>query len=350
MVQSNPPFGFKSNNFDVLRFALAGIVFLVHSYALTGLPALAFFSDFLSSEMAVKAFFVVSGFLIFMSYEKSGGLKDYFFKRLRRIYPGYLTVIVLCMAFGFLFSTADFWGYFSLDLLKYFLSNAVFLNFMHPTLPGLFMHNNLSAVNGALWTLKIEVLFYLSVPIINFFCTRWGRPIVFAALYILSIFYTFAMHSIAVRTGVDVYLELERQLPGQLCFFIVGAGVYYYFDAFLKYATYLVLVSLVLFVLQSRLPWFAIQPIALGAIVLYFAAVIPWLGNFSKYGDFSYGIYILHFPILQCAISVGLFQYSPWVGLLVTGALVLASAVILWHGVEKRYLRKTSHYLASGVA
>ena len=54
-----------------------------------------------------------------------------------------------------------------------------------------------------------------------------------------------------------------------------------------------------------------VQPIALGVLVVYFACVIPCLRNFDKYGDFSYGIYIIHFPILQILIACGLFWEYP---------------------------------------
>ncbi len=56
-------------------------------------------SQVLSSGMAVKGFFVLSGFLIFMSFERSTSLSSYAMKRIRRIYPAYFTVVMLC-AFG----------------------------------------------------------------------------------------------------------------------------------------------------------------------------------------------------------------------------------------------------------
>jgi len=71
------------NNFDLLRFTFAFVVFLVHAYALSGAEPLAVLSRYLSSEIAVKSFFVVSGFLIFMSYENSHSTRSYFIKRAR---------------------------------------------------------------------------------------------------------------------------------------------------------------------------------------------------------------------------------------------------------------------------
>lgn len=89
----------KKNNFDLLRLIFAATVCFVHADELSGYAKIGWISQVLSSEVAVKAFFVVSGFLIFMSYERSSSLATYFIKRVRRIYPAYVTVILLAVSF-----------------------------------------------------------------------------------------------------------------------------------------------------------------------------------------------------------------------------------------------------------
>jgi peptidoglycan/LPS O-acetylase OafA/YrhL len=71
------------------------------------------------------------------------------------------------------------------------------------------------------------------------------------------------------------------------------------------------------------------------------------LGNFGKYGDLSYGIYILHFPVIQWLVSVGLYRESPFGALAATIVVVLTLAFASWHWVEKPFLRKTSHYVVA---
>ncbi len=85
----------RYNNFDLLRFLLAFLVFLFHVSFLSQSFDLKYFQTFLSSQTVLEAFFVISGFLIFMSYENSSSLKDYLLKRVRRIYPGYMSIIYL---------------------------------------------------------------------------------------------------------------------------------------------------------------------------------------------------------------------------------------------------------------
>jgi peptidoglycan/LPS O-acetylase OafA/YrhL len=63
----------------------AGTVCLVHAYELSGFQQLGWIANILSSAVAVKAFFVVSGFLIFMSFERSTSVISYANKRIRLI-------------------------------------------------------------------------------------------------------------------------------------------------------------------------------------------------------------------------------------------------------------------------
>lgn len=179
----------STNNFDLLRLLFAGTVCLVHAYKLSGYQQLAWIEKTLSSAVAVKAFFVVSGFLIFMSFERSSSVVSYAKKRFRRIYPAYFTVVIICAIGLISISSKGLPDYFSPAWIKYVLANLSFLNFLHPTLPGVFDTNRLQAVNGALWTLKIEVMFYLSVPLFSLLFRRFGNLLIIAIVYIGSTAY-----------------------------------------------------------------------------------------------------------------------------------------------------------------
>jgi peptidoglycan/LPS O-acetylase OafA/YrhL len=338
------------NNFDLLRFLFAFSVFLVHSYVLSRAETLSILSNLLSSEIAVKCFFVVSGFLIFMSYENSSNTARFFLKRARRIYPAYFSIVLICAVLGSAISSLSWSEYWSFSVLKYIIANLVFLNFLHPNLPGIFENNSLQAVNGALWTLKIEVMFYLFVPLAVLAFRKFGRLAVIIVLYLASVLYSVIILELVKRTGLDSYMELQRQLPGQLTFFLAGAASYYYFQYLAKYGLWLLVLAVTAFILRVWLPWVAIEPIVLAIIVVYFACIFPCMGNFGKYGDFSYGIYIIHFPILQVLISFGLFNDSPWLMLTSAGLLIFAIAILFWNFIEKPFLRNSSHYIAANQA
>lgn len=329
----------QRNNFDLLRFGLAAIVVFVHVSDLSALPELRWIAAVLSSKMAVNAFFVVSGFLVFMSYDKSTTLARYAEKRARRLYPAYFVAIMLGALLLVTVSTTPS-AYFGWAWVKYVAANLLFLNFLAPTLPGVFESNAFQAVNGALWTLKVEVMFYFSVPLIAWLF-RFGRARVLVSIYALSVVYALTMERLGRPTAAV-------QLPGALSFFVAGAGVYYYLPLFEAKVKALVTVAVAVLLAGHFLPLGALYPAALGVVVC-FLALFGYAGNFGRYGDFSYGLYIVHFPIIQTLIHSGLFKEHPYAATALSAGLAFIGAVLMWHLIEKRFLARSSHYVQATV-
>jgi peptidoglycan/LPS O-acetylase OafA/YrhL len=334
------------NNFDLLRLLFAGTVLLVHSYELSGFQQLEIIASLLSSAVAVKAFFVVSGFLIFMSFERSATIASYAKKRIRRVYPAYFTVVMLCAIGLIVISSKSHDDYFSLAWVKYVFVNLSFLNFLQPTLPGVFEFNKLAAVNGALWTLKIEVMFYLSVPLFVFLFRKYSPLSVLIVVYCSSVAYARFLAVAAERTGSGIYVELGRQLPGQLSYFMAGAFFYYFLPLFEYRIRYFLAGAVSILSANMFFPLPLLEPFALATIVVFFGLFLH-AGNFGKYGDFSYGVYILHFPIIQLLLYLGWFRESPWFFLMAVILITTGSAIAMWHLVEKRFLFRKSHYITA---
>lgn len=333
----------RRNNFDLLRLLFAGMVAVVHVATLSAEPALAWVPRVISSALAVKAFFVVSGFLIVMSFERSPTWQAYFEKRARRIYPAY-AVVVLLAAVLLPLITAQSDAIFAAAWWQYVVWNLLFLNFLQPTLPGVFVGNPIPFVNGALWTLKVEVGFYLLVPVIVWLCRRYNWLSVLTLLYASSVAYVPAAEALAARGLVPG--AMPHQLPGQLSYFLAGAAVYRFRSGFERQAATLVGVALVVLAADQ---WWAlrwVEPAALATVVIG-AGLFAYLGRASRFGDFSYGLYILHFPVIQAVVFLGIAQGRPWTLLAFSLALSGIGSVVLWHGVEKRWLLPSSHYLTA---
>lgn len=333
------------NNFDLLRLFLAVWVAFQHSYLVgltpigVGLGGIVF-----DGYMAVQCFFVISGFLIFQSWEKSATWRCYFSKRVRRIYPAYFTVVVVMAACGILLTSLSPAAYLASDgWIKYLLANLAFLNFLQPTLPGVFDNAGESIVNGPLWTIKIEVMFYASVPFLALVARRFGLVPVMLVVYVASVIWAVAFDHLHAVTGKGVYETLGRQLPGQMSFFAAGGLLYYLFDAFKRAGHRLALLAVLVLAAHSfvDLPW--LFPAALAILVVYIAGVLPYLGNFGRFGDMSYGVYIFHFPVLQTVATLGLFA-SPGSTLAAGMAMTFLLAWLSWHLIEKPALLRTSHY------
>jgi len=334
------------NNFDHMRLFLALGVFFFHTTELTQLAQLNFIRNIFSASVAVHSFFIVSGFLIFMSYERSSSLKSYFTKRFKRIAPGYITVIVLAFLLLSSMSALSLTDYFtSSESWKYLFSNLSTLGFLHLTLPGVFTENYNTAVNGALWTIKVEVMFYFAVPLVAFFYRWLGTTKTLVIVFILSALYHYGMAFLAQTYHNGFFTVLQRQLPGQMMLFSAGALLYYHHQTFLKYKHLFFLLAVAGYLLSKYTGFYPLYTISLSMLVIYLATAIVYLGHIARYGDLSYGIYIWHFPLIQTFIALHLFDGNPYLTFIMLTVTVLFISWLSWHLIEKPFLNKKSHYV-----
>lgn len=344
----------NKNNLDFLRLILASTVFLFHVNALTGIPAFTPLGRYTSAPFAVRSFFVISGLLIYRSYTRSSSVSSYFEKRVRRIYPAYFTVIVLAALALSSLSTLPLSQYFGIGFWKYLGANLVFLNFLAPTLPGVFTANNNSAVNGALWTLKIEAAFYLFVPVMHYLCNRFGTKKTIGVIFALSCAWKYgfallaSLHSSPSTYSLDstrnIYEQLDVQFPAQLVYFCAGILILLYFDTLKHHFRTILAITICTYIIDHLFTKDSLDVVWISGIVLI-VGFWHYFGNFSKHGDFSYGVYIVHWPILQTLICLGLAaRLSPPIFFLVSVLLVGVSSGLMWTLVESRFLTTSSHY------
>jgi len=330
----------KENNFDALRLIFAGMVVVFHMGILSQAPALQWLERYISSTFAVQAFFFVSGFLVFMSCERSKSLKDYASKRFWRIAPAYVLVVVSAACLLVSLSTlapADYFG--SPGFRNYLFYNLLLSNFSAPDLPGVFTSNHEQAINGSLWTIKIEVAFYIAVPLLVWAVRKFGALKTLTTVFVLSSAWKLGFLFLHEATGKELYFKLSKQLPGQLAFFVGGALAYYRTREGQSPPTAAIgLAGILGYALTDGLLHEAVAPVAVTAIVYWLSIGVPRLIDAGKHGDFSYGLYLYHFPIVQTMIALGAYQQHPWataIGVL-AGTIVLS--VLSWHLYEKRFL------------
>lgn len=333
------------NNFNLLRLLFALMVVVYHVIALANVAGWQQAEQAASvlAELGVQGFFVLSGYLVFASWQRSGSIALYAEKRARRLLPAYVAVVAVCVAAALIFSPAardDLAG-----VARYLGWNLVFLNFMEPNLPGVFEANRFTEVNGALWTLKIEVMFYLALPILALLLKLAGRFrwVLFVVIYIgAEIWRATFMH--LGQAGGGMMAELGRQLPGQMSFFIVGVALAAWRDD-VNWRSLLAPIAIVLLALSVVFPAaMPLRAIGLGVTSIWLAVAMPRLLDPARFGDLSYGVYIVHFPIIQVAVVTGLFASSPWIGAGVSLLAALLAAMLLWWLVERPALRGDSAY------
>jgi peptidoglycan/LPS O-acetylase OafA/YrhL len=329
----------KLNNFDLVRLSLSWIVVFVHLYQMTGIWDYAPFYKFLSASFAVKAFFAISGYLVTMSYVNCKGLADFAERRIRRIFPAYITIVLISFVVGALYTTWPTDLYFQNYLTwKYLIANLLFLNFLQPSLPGVFENHVMTALNPALWTIKIELCLYLCVPFIVFGFRRFGVWPIAAVLYVFSVGWLLGLKSLGEQN--KFLLELSRQFPGQLAFFVSGAALAM---APLKNKHMYIATALtcVLYYFSAGTVRAFIEPAFFALTVLVIATAIPYLGNFGKFGDLSYGTYIFHGVAIHLLFASGLLKSNPLLGVFMTVLVVGVLAFCSWRWLEKPLLKRT---------
>jgi len=312
------------NNFDILRLTLAVLVYFAHWNILT----LQDISNplFHLSGFAVDMFFIVSGFLIFWSFDNDQNKKHFYIKRFFRIFPLYAFLIILQTLFFIGFSDGNF-----LEIVKYFVTNIFFLNFLAPSVGTTLSGLEVDAINGSLWTLKNEVIFYALVPLIFILYKKWGGYFL-VMLYSLSLVYMFAVDYLGIE-------KLLVQFPAQLRLFLVGILLYVLLDKLKdKNIALLAIGSLISMVLFKDFEYFkfTVYPLFLGILVIYLVYFVkPIKINF----DFSYSFYILHFPVIQLALYFGINPSNPLVSFVSLFAVILFLSYFSEKYIEKRFVK-----------
>ena len=351
----------RANHFDVLRLAAATAVAMLHLIDLTRQPTFERWLGWLPLQFGLPVFFVLSGYLVSMSWGQRPGWRPYIERRLRRIVPAYVAVVLVCAVGGVLLSTDGWRSYFGAPAWwRHLAANLTFLNFLQPGLPGVFEGNPLpGAVNGALWTIKVELMFYAVVPLFMGAIKRWGAsPVLFSGYVLSACWWTF-FTDWAVQSGRPVGHEIAKQMPGQLMYFLAGAWAWCERERVARWGAAWGLGGLIGLVCLTWLdgPRSAgadlpdvLVPACLAAFVSWLAVGVRPQPALALRHDLSYGIYLWHFPVIQTLVSLGAFERAPWAAASVALALVGWIAWASWQWVEAPALRRRAPTAATPVA
>lgn len=349
----------RSNNFDLIRLVAALQVVIAHAIGhtplldtLSGWQRTAF--DWFLKFPGVPVFFVISGFLIARSYERS--LDDpagYAWRRCLRIFPALWVCLIATLAVlaGFGFLTGDFvqsgtfWGWLA--------GQATFVQFFNPEQ---FRGFGIGVANGALWTITVELQFYVFVPLL--YATLLGKwrglasNLLLAALFLIS-FLIYCRLDIEMN-GPGSYVATPMlwklvfvTLAPHLWMFLLGIAIHRHFESLRTW-----LEGRFLYFLAAYISFLAITEMWLpersfGFYVLHLPTRIALAlatisaaysgrqisGRLLRGTDVSYGVYIYHSIVINVLVELGQMRSLLSVGwvLLITGGLAWMS----WIFIEK---------------
>jgi peptidoglycan/LPS O-acetylase OafA/YrhL len=323
--------GGNANWLDLARLIFATSVVFLHIFHLVPLAKDSSFLGYTSvvGALGVPAFFAVSGFLIFLSYDKSESLFSYFIARFFRLYPAYIVVILVSTCAGAFMTNVPIG-----ESIDYLVWNLVFLNFMSPEIGGLFNQNILNVFNGALWSLKVEVMFYATVPFIILCVKRYG-PLMIPFFYLLGKFTQFFTPEFAGMIGIESQV-FANQLPNQLPYFISGLILYRYYETIFRYSIFIAPASLIIYLSDV---WI-LNELAFTTVLIWSFVKLAGSRLSLPFGDLSYGVYIIHFPIIQTMVYFDIHDkmiLEAFIAMILV--TVFFSSMLLNKLIEKPFIR-----------
>lgn len=326
----------ENNCFDFIRYFFTISIFIGHFLELSDISK----SWFISGATGVKAFFIISGFLIFYSHIQKQSLRYYIDKRIRRILPPYVSVVLLCVIAGFFLTELNFSDYISSkETYKYLIANLSFMNFIQPTLPGVFESNPIQAINGSLWTMKVEVLFYVSVPFIFFFLKKINKIWVLISIFVFSMVYDYCFTALYEYTNNNLYLLIRKQIGSQLVYFYSGTFILLYFDYFTKYLKYIFPIAIFIFIFRDNVLLSNLEALAFATILISVAYHFKYMNFLRKYDNISYGMYLYHFPIIQAIVYYKIPQYNIYLAFILALILTVLVSMLSWKFIEKPIIK-----------
>ncbi|MBI5810470.1 MAG: hypothetical protein HZB21_04690 [Deltaproteobacteria bacterium] len=110
--------------------------------------------------------------------------------------------------------------------------------------------------------------------------------------------------------------------------------------------------ALVFYVISFKTPFTAyLSYFAVPYLVLCAAfARVPYLKNFGRHGDFSYGMYVYAFPVQQTLMNFWPGGFPLFGFFLAAFTITLFLAILSWSFVEKPALKLKKRALARGKA
>jgi peptidoglycan/LPS O-acetylase OafA/YrhL len=323
------------NALNLIRLVLATLVIVSHSWPLGGFGGDPNFFGTSLGGLAVGGFFTISGYLIAHS-RMSQTAGKFLVRRFFRIFPAYW-VVLLFVGFGTSWLIADLTGnpWKLADAAAYVgrgfplvLGQGTTLNGVLNGLPYGF------GMNGSLWTLAPEFLFYLALAaVMGIRFVRKSKWFV-GASYVLVLLVGFLVQK---STWLALtWSDLLTQVLILLSFFMAGVVVFWY-RKYLISNGWLAMTSGVLFLAISSLGWGSwLGSLPLAYFILWLGSVAPsWLSRLGSKNDFSYGVYIYAFPVQQLLAALGVQSAGVWVFVLVSCLATASFAVASWFLVEE---------------
>ena len=344
---------YKVNNLNLIRLFAAFQVLIIH------LNHPEWFNKYLRLFNGVPIFFTLSGFLIYWSYNSNPQWKTYLTNRFLRLYPAlicsFILTVLLLIFFGHLHLT-------ELKSSSFFLWIFTQLTFLQEFTPSIiYGFGGGNNPNVPLWTISVEILLYISIPIICHFIKKQNNKIKTVILVLLGIvsytqsqteFITAFFQSFSNNEYYLIFIHPFLQFFSFFFFFCFGIIIFIHKEKIIPFIAEKGLYFLLIYLLFCGIClYFGYQPgryspnlmellahCLLVLCIFSMAYTKPSLtGKLIGKTDISYGLYIYHMLVIKSFYELGLKDHWLYVIPLIVVSLFIGW--ISWTLVEKRALK-----------
>jgi len=338
----------RSNGIGALRLFFASLVIVSHSPemldgSLRREPLFNLFGTLSSGDLAVDAFFLISGYLIAASFAASTSVVSYFRKRVLRIYPAFVVCSLLCVFLVAPLAGADLgalrpaeWGRLGYRLLM----------LKSPEVAGAFQGLPYPALNGSAWTISYEFRCYILAAALGLAGLyrrggRWAFLGLTVAMVAVNLVLALAAPGLKAPDWLVATFGEPHQQARLTTAFMIGACFWLFNGELALRLRYAVAAALALVGLMFVPALAETALFLLGGYVLFWIAFkATWkpLHTINAKDDVSYGVYLYAWPIGALLIWFWRDIPPPLLALL-TFLGALACGLASWLAVEKPAMR-----------
>lgn len=291
-------------------------------------------SAFKSGFLGVDVFFVISGYLMAVMYTPGS---DFIARRARRLLPAYFATIAATLLVAALVTTPNDYR----QVAEQSLFATAFVPNVGFWLQESYFDKSAFKPLLHLWSLGVEIQFYLLVPVLAWTINRWRAS--FWLILIGSALFCFAVVEVSPKTSFF-------WMPLRLWEFLLGFGVARYYQG--PRRGWIGLLAAIALLCIPLLPVDAANhPGAIAALICLATAAVLAFGMPARVeaigtplemlGSASYSVYLAHFPVIT------LLAYEPFEGTRLEArplvyAVVIIASLMLYKLVERPFRKRAA--------
>jgi peptidoglycan/LPS O-acetylase OafA/YrhL len=289
----------------------------------------------------VELFFIISGFVIFMTLERCKSSKDFIVSRFSKLYPAYWAAVTITFVLYLVTIKLGFHQTQNNNLFLTYFVNLTMLQY----------YFNIPSMDGPYWTLIVELVFYVFMWLL--FVTKQLKNVKITGSVILVLILLWRIFYDEINE-TTFYDSLSFAVPLLKYFPLFFTGIIFYdsYEKRVSFVNYVLIASCILLMMFIKEPFLKrlsfITATEFGLILLTYCIFfflfiknkLHWMVNRGTLflGEISYSLYLIHNFTGARIIAPGLYKIAGlpfWISVAIALIVVTGIAYAINRLIEK---------------